>query len=1234
MKKLVNILVLLSLVGLFVPRLCYAQGWTQVAHLGDSEIVSIYFLDQQGTPGVGLVGTQDGKVFRTGDYGQTWQPASVLLPVKGPITSFVFKDASTGWLSCRQLNKPGIYVTHDAGQTWNQLGISTWGNRFDVAYNPFNNRLFMSSPDDNFKYSIDGGVNWNATGPIFLNGIAFSTKLIGVVTCFSGLSHYTHDGGLTWLPSSFPVECWNPLVVAPTVFFAVSEANATTYCTTDGGDVWLPRGKIPVHPTGDVHGLCGQLYVQTDTGFFYSNDEGYSWHALAGPGNVSDTRFYTIGTTIYAGDRHGNVYRVDDEDRAPEGIIAVTSAPDTVIPINTILTTKCGGFDTTIFVKGLTTCETTKLLGYTFDSVRSSTGLTVFQPAGRYRFTDPKTNLFIDLDHASFPYSFNFDDTSFVPLHVVYRPSGTTDSAFVTLHYQIGIFPFDTTIVIYATRDRRVSVQFDNNTILLKAKSACLPERGIFTAMNGKCDSVTIVGVYPADSLHFHIVTKLPATLLPYGSLPIIVSASGDTKDTFYTTIDVVTEVGGVFTHLQVEATLYVPRDGPVTPGIPSNAFVVPTNICARRSYTLPIHNLGCYRMIVEAPHWIITIPELGILSQPTYPDTINPGESDSIVLGFFPDIPQNKTAIIGLNMHSASSNIDTTVQIHSSSYDLSKATLSAAAMEFDSLLICNESEQSVFIRNESCKPTRVTDVLPSTYLDFVSVTPSIGTSIAPGDSIEARVRLKPRTPGDKFDSVTFLFEDSSHAVQSLTVGLHGYVIADVPRITMSDTSIAMMSLDPCSDHDTSVTIKNVSQCDSITIQRADVTGSNWFSSDTKSLPIIIGPNDSARIPIHIQTNSDSTGAASIHIFGTGMDTTLALAAKTAPIVGDEVLATNTGTVFHAKLCSSDMKHFVLQNRTCGPLVIDDLRLTDSIAFGIVSPPAIPLTIPPHGSIQFDILFNADDTTARNASLHYSTSDGKMNRFIPIASLTTTRPQVARLSIISTNGTHTVSRLPGDSLSLAIISDNDVPDSLGLTAVESRLTYDHDLLTLKSATATTGWSNPAPGTDDIRVVSTTNHALTQSAPIAILQFATTFAEPRSTQVEIINPSLNDSDATFAKCVLTASASDSVVVSIAPFCGDSLYGDALLNLPVSMDKVEPMESGGVTDLHVTITAQSSTLCHLSVTDMRGVVVSDLGAYAPHNGVQELHYPIRVSSGVYVLVLESDGRRIGKKFSITK
>src|SRR6185295_18416118 len=100
------------------------------------------------------------------------------------------------------------------------------------------------------------------------------------------------------------------------------------------------------------------------------------------------------------------------------------------------------------------------------------------------------------------------------------------------------------------------------------------------------------------------------------------------------------------------------------------------------------------------------------------------------------------------------------------------------------------------------------------------------------------------------------------------------------------------------------------------------------------------------------------------------------LRASTAPVVGDEIVAKYTDSIFHAKLCTSDTKFFLFHNQTCGDIEISGIDLTDSTSFGIVSPRSFPVLLPADSTLRVDLLFNAEDTLSHNALLHYETSDG------------------------------------------------------------------------------------------------------------------------------------------------------------------------------------------------------------------------------------------------------------------
>ena len=71
----------------------------------------------------------------------------------------------------------------------------------------------------------------------------------------------------------------------------------------------------------------------------------------------------------------------------------------------------------------------------------------------------------------------------------------------------------------------------------------------------------------------------------------------------------------------------------------------------------------GVTEMVCDTVTWFTSIPELSILRQPRFPDTINAGEVDSLVLDYAPSAVATKTAVLEWKFASGLGKIDTLMQ-------------------------------------------------------------------------------------------------------------------------------------------------------------------------------------------------------------------------------------------------------------------------------------------------------------------------------------------------------------------------------------------------------------------------------------------------------------------------------------------------------------------------------------------------------------------------------------------
>jgi len=251
------------------------------------------------------------KILRTTDGGKTWIEPPVRFNTA--ITSIVFKDATTGWLSTGSLGEGGVYKTIDGGNNWTKLSLNAMV--MALHYQPQIRRLFASTWDDfsdtnstkKSFYSDDEGATWKAFAPTNLNGYAFTDDQTGIISCLAGPYQKTTDGGLTWKPLVIRQEAWQAVGFKGTQTYVIaSEHDQKVYRSEDGAETWRPIFDFQsrnVSITGCLKGTSCALVAQgwnIHKTMFLSTDGGFSWQSIGGPSAMVDTRFDVIGRNIYA----------------------------------------------------------------------------------------------------------------------------------------------------------------------------------------------------------------------------------------------------------------------------------------------------------------------------------------------------------------------------------------------------------------------------------------------------------------------------------------------------------------------------------------------------------------------------------------------------------------------------------------------------------------------------------------------------------------------------------------------------------------------------------------------------------------------------------------------------------------------------------------------------------------------------------------------------------------------
>ena len=222
-------------------------------------------------PSVIWVGSPSGGLWKSSDEGANWTTNTDNLPVMG--ISYIAIDPQnnqtmyivTGDADATDTYSIGVLKSTDGGATWNTTGLSYTVDQEKavnkVIINPnFTDSLFAVT-NSNILVSIDGGVNWQITGPMGRwRDIEFkpgNSNVIYAAKQSSGNSNVyrSTDGGINWtiINNGITGTRYRPLIAVtennPEVIYAIYSSSDYSfhglYKSSDGGDSWVLQSSTP-----------------------------------------------------------------------------------------------------------------------------------------------------------------------------------------------------------------------------------------------------------------------------------------------------------------------------------------------------------------------------------------------------------------------------------------------------------------------------------------------------------------------------------------------------------------------------------------------------------------------------------------------------------------------------------------------------------------------------------------------------------------------------------------------------------------------------------------------------------------------------------------------------------------------------------------------------------------------------------------------------------------------------
>ncbi|HEX4494622.1 MAG TPA: hypothetical protein VIE43_03045 [Thermoanaerobaculia bacterium] len=209
-------------------------------------------------------GSVSGGLFVSQNSGKSWAPVNDFLPSLAvsslaadptdPDTFYV--GTGEGFFNGDSLTGLGIFVTHDGGASFQQLGATAaWGDVNRIAVSPADPSTLLAATQGGIFRSTDGGNTWTqSTVPRSLQ-VAFNPRVPNeALASQQGASQvhqilFSSDGGTTWTVASALADVEDRLArieiaYAPsdgTTAYANQDGNV--WKSTDGGRSWNPVGQ-------------------------------------------------------------------------------------------------------------------------------------------------------------------------------------------------------------------------------------------------------------------------------------------------------------------------------------------------------------------------------------------------------------------------------------------------------------------------------------------------------------------------------------------------------------------------------------------------------------------------------------------------------------------------------------------------------------------------------------------------------------------------------------------------------------------------------------------------------------------------------------------------------------------------------------------------------------------------------------------------------------------------------
>jgi|TARA_Y100000310_G_scaffold120953_2_gene119709 photosystem II stability/assembly factor-like uncharacterized protein len=259
------------------------------------------------SPGTFYMGATGGGVWKTTDFGITWEnisdqffetPSIGAISVSQRNPNVIYVGTGSDGIRSNVINGNGVYKSTDGGKSWDHMGLDNAGLIGAVEIHPKNsNWVYAAAIGQPFQPNKERGLFRTENGGKTWKNILFIADTVGVVDIEFAPDNPNVIYAATWRTERKP---WTIIS---------GGKNGGIYKSTDGGDTWqkksrgLPKGligKIDLAVSPDDPSRLYALVEAPDGegGLYRSNNRGNSFQLVSTRSEIINRPFYYINITV------------------------------------------------------------------------------------------------------------------------------------------------------------------------------------------------------------------------------------------------------------------------------------------------------------------------------------------------------------------------------------------------------------------------------------------------------------------------------------------------------------------------------------------------------------------------------------------------------------------------------------------------------------------------------------------------------------------------------------------------------------------------------------------------------------------------------------------------------------------------------------------------------------------------------------------------------------------------